>query len=83
MLDPLLRSTGNMASSTAAVSILGASEIISVIQDLQQCPMRAEASWVLSNLAAATSRLPACVAGGGGGGGGEYNYTEIVIETKC
>lgn len=65
MLDPLLRSTGNMASSTAAVSILGASEIISVIQDLQQCPMlRAEASWVLSNMAAATSRLPACVAGG-------------------
>lgn len=64
MLDPLLRSTGNMASSTAAASILSASEITSVIQDLQQCAMlTAEACWVLSNLAAASSQLPACVAG--------------------
>lgn len=64
MLDPLLRSTGNMASSTAAASILSALDITSVIQDLQQCAMlTAQASWVLSNLAAASSQLPACVAG--------------------
>jgi hypothetical protein len=63
MLEPLLRSTGNMAASSAAAKILGASAVTSVIQDLQQCPMlKAEASWALSNLDAATSQLPACVA---------------------
>ena len=57
-LDPLLRSAGNMASSTAAATVLGAPQITSAISQIQQHEIyRQEASWVLTNLAAANGSL--------------------------
>ena len=55
MLDPLLRSAGNMASSAAAAALLGAPHIVSSISRTRQRePYRQEASWVLANLEAAS-----------------------------
>ena len=55
MLDPLLRSAGNMASSAAAAALLGAPHTISVIASIQQRePYSQEAFWVLGNLEAAS-----------------------------
>lgn len=54
MLDPLLRSAGNMAASTAAVKVLGTPHVTSVLIQMQQHSFLAEeAAWVLDNLAAA------------------------------
>lgn len=55
MLDPLLRSAGNMASSAAAAALLGAPHTISVVSRIRQRePYSQEASWVLANLEAAS-----------------------------
>ena len=54
ILDPLLRSAGNMASSAAAAAALGAPHVTSAISQIQQLETyREEASWVLANLEAA------------------------------
>lgn len=59
MLEPLLRSAGNMASSAAAVAVLGAPCAISVISQIGQHERYTqEASWVLANLEAAKRWAP-------------------------
>ena len=59
MLEPLLRSSGNMASSAAAAAVLGAPAAISVISQIgQRERYRQEASWVLANLEAAKRWTP-------------------------